>query len=177
MQAVLKRAFAAAKRAKHEFLTPEHVLYAALEDDCVLNILLLCGTDPGFIRKDLERYFAEKIPQGTGSEPIETLGYQSVMGRAVMQCASADKTTVELTDVLVSLLDEQKNHCSFYLKKAGLSRLALLETIGYVNSYADGDGFIHATPKKPKSSRAKKRLWNVMRATLPPKPQKAVLKN
>ena len=142
LQAVLKRAFAAAKRAKHEFLTPEHVLYAALEDDCVLNILLLCGTDPGFIRKDLEQYFAEKIPQGTGSEPIETLGYQSVMGRAVMQCASADKTTVELTDVLVSLLDEQKNHCSFYLKKAGLSRLALLETIGYVNSYADGDGFI-----------------------------------
>ena len=58
LQAVLKRAFATAKRAKHEFLTPEHVLYAALEDDCVLNILLLCGTDPGFIRKDLEQYFA-----------------------------------------------------------------------------------------------------------------------
>ncbi len=132
LQTALHRAFAVAKKAKHEFLTPEHLLYAALDDEYIINILLLCGTDPGFIYRELEDYFAEKIPVGAGGEPIETVGYKSVMGRAVEQCLSADKTTVELPDVLVSIFDEQKNHCSFYLRKAGLSRLALLETIGYV---------------------------------------------
>ncbi|MGI5174289.1 ATP-dependent Clp protease ATP-binding subunit ClpA [Treponema sp. OMZ 840] len=146
LQTALHRAFAVAKKAKHEFLTPEHLLYAALDDEYIINVLLLCGTDPGIIYRELEDYFAERIPVGTGAEPIETIGYKSVMGRAVEQCASADKATVELSDVLVSIFDEQKNHCSFYLRKAGLSRLALLETIGYLQlSDSEPQSFIRLT--------------------------------
>ncbi|WP_428769597.1 ATP-dependent Clp protease ATP-binding subunit ClpA [Treponema sp. HNW] len=132
LNTALHRAFALAKKAKHEFLTPEHLLYAALDDEYIINVLLLCGTDPGIIYRDLEDYFAERIPVGAGGEPMETIGYKSVMGRAVEQCAAAEKNTVELPDVLVSLFDEDKNHSSYYLKKAGLSRLTLLETIGYL---------------------------------------------
>lgn len=132
LHTTLHRAFALAKKANHEFLTPEHLLYAALDDEYVINVLLLCGTDPGTIYRDLEDFFAEKIPVGAGGEPMETIGYKSVMGRAVEQCAAAEKNTVELPDVLVSIFDEDKNHSSYYLKKAGLSRLALLETIGYL---------------------------------------------
>ncbi len=143
LKVVLEQAFAIAKKSKHEFLTPEHILFVALNNDYVLNLLLLCETDVIYVRQSIETYLREKIPQTANKAPIETMGYQSVMGRAIMHCASADKKTLDLIDVIVSMLDEQKNHCSFYLKKAGLTRIQLLEAIGYTKNSGDADGFIY----------------------------------
>ncbi len=138
LKKVLEQAFNFARKSNHEFLTPEHILYASLNNDYVLNLLLLCETDVIYVRQSLETYLQEKIPQTVNKAPIETMGYQSVMGRAIMHCASADKNVLDLVDVIVSMLDEQKNHCSFYLKKAGLTRLQLLEAIGYAKESEEG---------------------------------------
>ncbi len=138
---VLEQSFAIAKKSNHEFLTPEHILYVALNNDFVLNTFLLCDADVIFIKQSLENYLTEKIPVKEGKAPVETMGYQSVMGRAILHCASADKKTLELIDVIVSMLDEQKNHCAFYLKKAGLTRMQLLETISTMQQTSNKDGF------------------------------------
>ncbi len=142
LKKVLEQAFNFARKSNHEFLTPEHILYASLNNDYVLNLLLLCETDVIYVRQSLDTYLKEKIPQTANKAPIETMGYQSVMGRAIMHCASADKQVLDLVDVIVSMLDEQKNHCSFYLKKAGLTRLQLLEAIGYAKSVENEDSII-----------------------------------
>ncbi len=131
---VLEQALAVAKKSRHEFLTPEHILFVSLNNEYILNLLLLCETDVVLVRESLESYLKEKIPLVTNRDPIETMGYQSVIGRAIIHCASADKNVLELIDIIVSMLDEQKNHCSFYLKKAGLTRIQLLEAIGYTKS-------------------------------------------
>ncbi len=131
---VLEQALVVAKKARHEFLTPEHILYVSLNNEYILNLLLLCETDVVFVRESLESYLKDKIPLVTNRDPIETMGYQSVIGRAIIHCASADKNVLELIDIIVSMLDEHKNHCSFYLKKAGLTRIQLLEAIGYTKS-------------------------------------------
>ena len=142
LKTVLEQSFALAKKSKHEFLTPEHILYFALSNDYVLNVLLHCETDVIFIRQSLETYLTEKVPVINGKNPIETMGYQSVMGRAILHCASADKKVVDIIDVVVSMLDEQKNHCCFYLKKAGLTRIQLLEAIGTMKEISDKKGFL-----------------------------------
>ncbi len=152
LKKVLEQAFNFARKSNHEFLTPEHILYASLNSDYVLNLLLLCDTDVIYVRQSLETYLKEKIPQTTNKAPIETMGYQSVMGRAIMHCASADKKTLDLVDVIVSMLDEQKNHCSFYLKKAGLTRLQLLEAIGYARNEGSEEGFIETASAETASS-------------------------
>ncbi len=146
LKQVLEQAYAIAQKSKHEFLTPEHILYAALNNDYVLNLLLLCETDVMYVRESLELYLRDKIPQISNKAPLETLAYQSVMGRAIMHCASADKKTLDLVDVIVSMLDEQKNHCSFFLKKAGLTRIQLLEAIGYAKQATDE--IIEETPQE-----------------------------
>ncbi len=152
LKKVLEQAFNFARKSNHEFLTPEHILYASLNSDYVLNLLLLCDTDVIYVRQSLETYLKERIPQTTNKAPIETMGYQSVMGRAIMHCASADKKTLDLVDVIVSMLDEQKNHCSFYLKKAGLTRLQLLEAIGYARNEGSEEGFIETASAETASS-------------------------
>lgn len=149
LQEVLQDAFVAAKKAKHEFLTPEHVLYAALNNEHILSLFILCGADLAFIRHALGSYLMDKIPTIVDATPIETSGYQSIMGRAVMHCASADKNVIELSDVIVSILEEHKNHSSFYLKKAGVTRLQLLEVIGYIQTDLNDDTDENIENNKP----------------------------
>ena len=43
--------------------------------------------------------------------------------------ASIDGTVLDVTDVLVSMLDEHKNYCSYFMKKGGVEKLHLLEVI------------------------------------------------
>ena len=54
VQGVLHSAYLNAEERKHEFLTPEHVLYAALFFDVPRDILLQCGADPDEIKENLE---------------------------------------------------------------------------------------------------------------------------
>ncbi len=151
LKKVLEQAFNYARKSNHEFLTPEHILFSSLNNDYILNLLLLCETDVIYVRQSLEAYLNEQIPKIANKAPIETMGYQSVMGRAIMHCASADKNVLDLIDVIVSMLDEQKNHCSFFLKKAGLTRLQLLEAIGYAKN-AEEDTFIEESHQENTTS-------------------------
>lgn len=199
---ILDQAFFNAKKSHHEFLTPEHVLRAALNFPQVCDLLNICGGDIENIRLILDNYINTQIPvkqesafqknkitksnESAGTEtsgneddknfnempkldhildeeifkdddelteaienitenfienseyPIETHSYHEVLSRAVINCISSERNIVDITDVLVSMLDEDKNYCSYALKSSGIDRLRLLETISYMND-ADGN--------------------------------------
>jgi ATP-dependent Clp protease ATP-binding subunit ClpA len=61
------------------------------------------------------------------------------MERAVLQSHSSQKDTLDVADILVSLYDEERNYCAYYLRKAGVTRLELLESISH-GTDAEGDG-------------------------------------
>ena len=63
-----------------------------------------------------------------------SIGFNSVMERASQQCMNADKQVITMSDVLVSMLDEENNYCSYILQKNGVVRLALLEAISIANN-------------------------------------------
>jgi len=48
-----------------------------------------------------------------------------------MHTTSAQKDIVELGDVLVSIFDEKESHASFFLRKEGITRLALLNYLSH----------------------------------------------
>jgi ATP-dependent Clp protease ATP-binding subunit ClpA len=131
VQGVLKAAYIDAKERKHEYLTPEHVLYAALFFDEPQEILRRCGIDPTEIKDGLEEHLAKRVPVVDKSEPTQSLGFQQVIQRAVFHTEAAAKESVELSDVLVSIFDEEKSFGSYYLRKAGLSRYNLLRVISH----------------------------------------------
>jgi ATP-dependent Clp protease ATP-binding subunit ClpA len=131
VQGVLKAAYMDAKERKHEYLTPEHVLYAALFFDEPQEILRRCGIDPTEIKDGLEEHLAKRVPVVDKSEPTQSLGFQQVIQRAVFHTEAAAKESVELSDVLVSIFDEEKSFGSYYLRKAGLSRYNLLRVISH----------------------------------------------
>ncbi len=140
VQAIFNAAYNEAKLRNHEYLTPEHILYAALSFEQVRTILVACEADIEQLRRGMESYFEQKIPQVKNSEPVQTAGFQSVIERAVLQSQAAGKEEVEVADVLVSLYDEERNYSAYYLRKSGVKRLQLLEVISHGEGH-DGEAF------------------------------------
>jgi ATP-dependent Clp protease ATP-binding subunit ClpA len=119
VKTIINRAYTEAKIRNHEYLTPEHILYVALEFDEVQGILQACGANLDQLRHGMENFFDQKVPVITDADPIQTVHFQNVIERAVMTSQAAQKGTLDAADILVSLYDEEKNYCAFYLRKAG----------------------------------------------------------
>jgi ATP-dependent Clp protease ATP-binding subunit ClpA len=136
LKKILSLSFSDAKSSRHEFFTPEHLLRTALQFDSVCGLLEASGADVATIRDTVEEYLTKQVPVAAvqtenrqSAEPVETQGFQEVMNRAVYHCATSDKRVLDITDVLVSMMEEKKNYCSYSMRMGGLDRMRLLEVI------------------------------------------------
>lgn len=131
VQAIINAAYNEARTRNHEYLTPEHILYAALAFDEVQGILTSCGANLDQLKVDIGSYIEQKVPVLDNTEPTQTVGFQSVLQRALLQSQSSQKDTLDVADILVSLYDEERNYCAYYLRKVGITRLELLESLSH----------------------------------------------
>ncbi len=137
VQAIINAAYNEAKVRNHEYLTPEHILYAALAFDEVQEAITACGANLEQLKHGMENYFEQKLPVLENTEPTQSVGFQSVLERAVLQSQSSRKETLDVADILVSLYDEERNYCAYYLRKVGIKRLELLEVLSHANTSED----------------------------------------
>lgn len=128
---VLNAAYQEAKQRHHEYLTPEHVLYAALHYEYAREVLSECGAEPDEIRTELDKHLEDNVPTMSRGEPSQSLGFQHIIERALFHTESASKQEVEIGDILVSVYDEEQSFGAYFLKKAGIRRLELLEVISH----------------------------------------------
>ncbi len=152
LQEILNRALLNARESHHEFMTPEHVLKTSLEFDQVKSMLTACGADIEYIYESTTDFLDKHVPKVKNADPIQTIGFTSVMDRTVLNCAAADKKDIEFSDFLVSLLDEKENHCSYFLKRSGVTRLRLLEIISFPTQFNDEDAEFQSLIDKIESS-------------------------
>jgi len=162
-------AYREAESRGHEYLTPEHVLYASLFFDRGKEIILACGGNVDTLARDLEGFFLTRVPVAENSKPIQSAGFQSIMENAILHTVSSEKGSVEIDDILASMLEEKESFAAHFLTQQGIDRLALLSYISHgVTLYPesaeeqreaeDADGEVGeevAEPReKPKASRA-----------------------
>lgn len=162
---ILSEALFNVRQARHQFLTPEHILAAALNSEPVADMLGACGADINQLRSDTADFLDKKVPKHPfgadvpDSAPAETLGFQSVMNRAVFHCVASDRDAVDITDVLVSMFDEKKNYCSYILKTNGIDKQHLIEVIAKIRSVSGGQPNFdaNAAPAQEKNSGNKRK--------------------
>ena len=147
LQKIIATAFDNARKLKHEFITPEHLLDASLNYSFVCDLLLVCGGNVDFIKENIQKYLSTKMEAVENREPIQTVGFQSVLERAVLSCEAAEKQEVDITDVIVSMIDESENYCSYYLRMGGIDRLRFIEIISYIK-YSSRDEDLQAALDK-----------------------------
>jgi ATP-dependent Clp protease ATP-binding subunit ClpA len=151
VQAIINAAYNEAKVRNHEYLTPEHVLYAALAFNEVQGILSASGANLDQLKTGMENYFEQQVPTQSNTEPTQTVGFQSVLERAVLQSQSSQKQTLDIADILVSLYDEERNYCAYYLRKSGIkNRLELLESLSREYDDEGDQNFTYSRSYPPK---------------------------
>jgi len=129
---ILRAAYSEAKTREHEYLTPEHILFAALFFDSVRSIIRGCGGDVKKLQSALDDFFRKKIPHApSDTEPEQSMGFQNVMERAIWHTASAQKKELDIGDVLIAIFDEEQSHAAYFLNQEGITRLDLLNYISH----------------------------------------------
>ncbi len=133
---ILSESLLVAKDFHHEFFTPEHVLATAIKDEFVEQLLHNSGADTKELKTEISNYLTTQLPVISADAnpeiikaPVESAGFQAMMNRAVFHCISCDSDMIDITDILLSMLDESRNYSSYFLKTCGVERLKLMENI------------------------------------------------
>jgi len=134
LEIALVTAVRQAKSHRHEFVTVEHLLYGILQDELINRIIKQCGGSLNNLKKRLEKFFDGELPTQKlheTSDPIQTLGFNRVLQRAIGHVQSCGKKEVDSGDVLVAIFSEPDSHAVYFLSSEGLDRMAVVEYISH----------------------------------------------
>jgi ATP-dependent Clp protease ATP-binding subunit ClpA len=123
-----------AKKRRHEFVCIEHLLFAILYDNSGIEIIESCGGNIENIKNALEQFFDEKMERVPSDDEYvlqQTVGFQRVIQRAVNHVRSAEKSEVDVGDILASIFQERDSHAEFFLNAEGVTRLDVLNYISH----------------------------------------------
>ncbi len=158
LERTLKRAFERAKSSRHEFIAPEHLLYALTYDEVASSILYHCGADVEELRKQVDEFLEENMPafpvtsgrEGADEgvhDPQYTLGAQFVLQLAATNVQSAGKSEMDGGNVLAAMFRDKDSHAVFLLGRHGVSRLDVLRYISHgVSKRGKSQGEMHGDP-------------------------------
>jgi ATP-dependent Clp protease ATP-binding subunit ClpA len=138
----LNDAFAAAREARHEFMTVEHLLLAVLDTPKVREILKSCGADLAKLKTDLRQFIDQttpRLPDNDEREVQPTLGFQRVLQRAVFHVQSSGKREVTVANVLVAIFSEKQSQAAYLLSMQDVSRLDVVNFIAHGLSKSGGE--------------------------------------
>ncbi|MBU0484604.1 MAG: ATP-dependent Clp protease ATP-binding subunit ClpA [Proteobacteria bacterium] len=132
LELALVMAIREAKTRKHEHVTVEHILYALLHDEHAATIITNCGGSVEKLKKSLENFFSSNLAslkENEINDPIQTIGFNRVLQRAIAHVQSCGKKEVEASDVLVAIFAESDSFAAYYLQSEGIKRLDVVEYI------------------------------------------------
>ena len=123
-----------AKKRRHEYVCVEHVLYAILNHESGSITIEKCGGSPEQLKLELEKFFDEKLTRIDSKDEYvlqQTIGFQRMIQRAINHARSAEKSEVNLGDILASIFQEKDSHAAHYLESEGITRLDVLRQISH----------------------------------------------
>ena len=138
LQLVFDKAIKDARRLNHEYVTVEHLLFAMMCEENFFKTLQGFGADVEYLKSNLEHHLKkncdELVINQAKYKPKKTQTVERILNRAFTQVLFSGRSHIELTDVLISIMAEDKCVSKFYIEKAGIAKPAFSD---YVNSEYD----------------------------------------
>lgn len=125
-------AFREAKNREHEYLTVEHLLYTILQNENGRELIEKSGGEVSTLIARLENYFSAKVPKLKNSNsdtPTETIAFQRLIQRTLIQVQMSEKPEAEIGDLLAAIFAEDESYACFFLREQEISRLDILRLI------------------------------------------------
>ena len=134
LEVTLNQAFKGAREKRHEFLSTEHLLNL-LGNSAASDVLNACGADIEELRKNLEEFLDANTPTipetDTTQETQPTLGFQSVLQRAVFHVQSSGRREVTGASILVAIFSEQESEAVTFLKQQDINRIDVVNYLAH----------------------------------------------
>jgi len=142
LEIALVMAIREAKSHNHEHVTVEHILYGLLHDDLAVRVIRGCGASIQTIKEKLDEFFAKDLlglNANETREPVQTIGFNRVLQRAIAHVQSCGKKEVDSGDVLAAIFSEKDSYAVYFLRSAGLTRLDVVQYLSHsvTNDAAD----------------------------------------
>jgi ATP-dependent Clp protease ATP-binding subunit ClpA len=150
---IIMSAFNEANSRNHEYLTPEHVLYASLFFERGRRIIESCGANVERLRTKIENHLKNNIPVVQGREPNQSLGFQNIMERAIWHITNAQKSELDIGDIYAAILEEKESYAAYFLQEEGVTKLDLLNYISHGISVMPEDYYIKDINEKIEKAR------------------------
>ena len=125
LQSIFESAVETATVLQHEYVTIEHLLYSIVNDTESCEILISHGADISQLKQLLESYLENQLGEiktDNDVRPKKTHAVERVLNRCFTQVLFSGRQKMEVSDVLVSMLNEKNSFAFFYLTKTGLVR-------------------------------------------------------
>ena len=142
LQAVFDKAVQDARKLRHEYVTLEHLLYAMLCHENFSKVIDDYGADSELLKKNIEHYLKTKLeeiilPEDVKNfKPKKTQAVERALNRAFAQVLFAGRNTIEVNDIFLSLLSEQKSWALYEIQKIGVNKEEFTE---YLEMNVDQD--------------------------------------
>jgi ATP-dependent Clp protease ATP-binding subunit ClpA len=140
LQAVFEKAIETAKNLNHEYLTIEHLLFAMLCEESFANAIQGYGSDPEYIKKNLEHYLKNKCDEITAGGPVakpkKTQVVERVLNKAFTQVLFNGRQRIESTDVFLAMMSEKRSWAHFYIQQAEIDKEKFAD---FINNNLEGE--------------------------------------
>lgn len=138
LKAVFDRSIKDAKVLEHEYVTLEHLLYSIMQSQVMTQHLDDYGADTEYIKKSLENYLQNELKEISNlapkQKPKKTQTVERVLNRAFTQTLFSGRGTIDLADVILSILAEKKSYANYVLEMSGIEKDGLND---YLHEDAD----------------------------------------
>ncbi|HYG11238.1 MAG TPA: ATP-dependent Clp protease ATP-binding subunit ClpA [Pyrinomonadaceae bacterium] len=134
LQATLSAAVQEAIERRHEYVTLEHLLLALLSDRTASNVIRNCGGDTVVLRRDLEKFFDERVEQlaqETTHVPEQTEMFTRILQYAMLQAKGSGQKEINGGNILAALFQAERSYAVYLLRQQGVTRLDVLNFIAH----------------------------------------------
>jgi len=134
---IITAAYNEAQMSNHEYFTPEHILYASLFYDEGIEIVENSGGSVKRLKYQITKFLKENMEIVEDTEPIQTIGIQTILSTAADHVMLSGKDLVRIGDVIVAMYDDEESFASYFLRQQQMKRRDLLNYIAHGISVVD----------------------------------------
>ena len=128
---IITTAYNEAKQMKHEYFTPEHILFASLLFDEGKEIIENCGGSIITLKSDLLEFFDKNMPVFENGEPVHSIGINLVLQYSALNVNSSGKNEITLEDIFVAFFEVKESFSAYFLQKNGIKKLDVLKYVSH----------------------------------------------
>lgn len=144
-----------ARRAKHEFLLPEHIALALFVaqpvSQTVQDSISACGSSVEQVRKTIQNYLQNQVgtlPEHTEQEqPSPSIGFGRLLERALQNAYSQNKEGPRVIDFWVAFLEDDSLDGTNLLREIGVDAFNVKRFLAHRIKKETTDGVNHAHPE------------------------------